>query len=212
MKMAGVKYCTGAIFTRERASLKPYGLVTALLRILVKEHSLQLHTHSPVTGITPPSRKRGHYTIHTTRGNVRARHIVNATNAWIGHLYPEFRGKINPTRGQVIQVDGKHLDVQPTGWNDGSEYLVQRPDGTLILGGGRRFACSGTGSGAKLTQDLMKLEMQMIQRLILAFHCFSIAFCRGNFPCRPSLETHRLSNRYENGLALWDIRLIFTRM
>jgi len=122
--------------------LKPYGLVTALLRTLVEEHLLQLHTRTPVTGITPPSGKRQHYTIHTTRGDIKARHVVNATNAWIGHLYPEFRGIINPTRGQVIQVEGKHLNVQPTGWNDGRDYLVQRPDGTLIFGGGRRFSLS----------------------------------------------------------------------
>jgi glycine/D-amino acid oxidase-like deaminating enzyme len=73
-------------------------------------------------------------------GTVKAINVVNATNAWIGHLYPEFRGKIFPTRGQIIHVDGMSLNVEPMDWNYGGEYLIQRPDMSLIFGGGRRFA------------------------------------------------------------------------
>src|SRR5438046_10380094 len=140
MKAAGVKFCRVAIQTGEQASLKPYGLVTSLLRILVKQHLLQLHTNTPVTAITSPSGKIKYYTIHTPRGTVKARHVVNATNAWIGHLYPEFQGKIVPTRGQVIHVDAKNLTLDPMGWEYGGEYLIQRPDSSIVFGGGRRFA------------------------------------------------------------------------
>jgi glycine/D-amino acid oxidase-like deaminating enzyme len=119
--------------------LKPYALTTSLLRILIKEHLLQLHTNTPVTSIAPPSGKTNYYTIHTTRGIVKTRHVVNATNAWISHLYPEFEGKIVPTRGQVIHVDGTHRNLDPMGWGNGGEYLIQRPDSSIIFGGGRRF-------------------------------------------------------------------------
>ena len=85
-----------------------------------------------------------HYTLHTPRGTCNARHVVNATNAWIGHLYPEFRGKIVPTRGQVIHLDRNHLTLSPMGWNYGAEYLTQRPDSTLVFGGGRRFSTTST--------------------------------------------------------------------
>lgn len=70
--------------------------------------------------------------------------MINATNAWIGHLYPEFREKIIPARGQVIHVDGRGLQVSPMGWNHGDEYLVQRTDDSLIFGGGRRFSSDST--------------------------------------------------------------------
>ena len=73
---------------------------------------------------------------------MKARHVVNATNAWIGHLYPEFQRMIVPTRGQVIHVDGGNLHVEPMGWHDGAEYLIQRPDTSLIFGGARRLAPS----------------------------------------------------------------------
>lgn len=115
-------------------------LVTSLLRILIRRHSLHLHTNTAATSIVSSSAAIRHYEIHTPRGIVKARHIVNATNAWVGHLYPEFRGKIVPTRGQVIHVDGRDLSLDPMGWNYGGEYLIQRPDLTLIFGGGRRFA------------------------------------------------------------------------
>ena len=94
--------------------------------------------------LEPPSKENKYHTIHTSRGICHARHIVNATNAWIGHLYPEFQGKIVPARGQVIHVECNHLKLSPMDWNYGGEYLVQRPDSTLIFGGGRRFSRSST--------------------------------------------------------------------
>lgn len=134
----------GAIKVGERASLKPYALVTSLLRILINNHSLQLHTGTKVRSLEPPSQKNKYHTIHTSRGTCYARHIVNATNAWIGHLYPEFQGKIVPARGQVIHVEGDHLKLNPMGWNYGGEYLVQRPNSTIIFGGGRRYSTTST--------------------------------------------------------------------
>lgn len=141
-----MKYCNGAIFTKERASLRPYSLVTSLLGILVKQHFLQLHTNTAVTSIDAPSGNVKYYTLHTPRGRVKTKHIVNATNAWTGHLYPEFQGKIVPTRGQIIHVDAPHLKLDPMGWDDAAEYIIQRPDTSLILGGGRRFASSSQSS------------------------------------------------------------------
>ena len=139
-KTAGVKFCVGGIQRLEHASLRPYALVTGLLHILLKRHQLLLHTNTPVTSISPRKPHEKYYTVHTTRGDVKARHVVNATNAWIGHLYPEFRGVIVPTRGQVIHVDGKAVEIDPMGWHDGAEYLIQRPDTTLVFGGARRLA------------------------------------------------------------------------
>lgn len=136
--------------------MKPYALVTSLLRILLKRpYSLQLHTNTPVTSITTPTvQMEGYYTINTPRGSVRATHVVNATNAWVAHLYPEFERKIFPTRGQVIEVEGKNLKVGPMGWNYGAEYLIQRPDSSLIFGGGRRFAEGTYAEGPNMSTNI----------------------------------------------------------
>ena len=123
----------------ERASLKPYALITSLLRILIHQRFLQLYTHTPVTSITPPSSNNDYYTIHTTRGTIKTRQVVECSNAWIGHIYPEFQGKIIPTRGQVVHVPGKKLQLNPMGWEYGGDYLIQRPDTSIIFGGGRRL-------------------------------------------------------------------------
>jgi len=139
--------------------LRPYALITSLLRILIKQHLLQLHTNTPVTSIIPPSGKLKYYTVHTPRGKVKARHVVNATNAWIGHLYPEFQGKIVSTRGQVIHVDGKNLNLSPVSWGYGSEYLIQRPDSFLIFGGGRKFARSSTPCMMLANTDIENAEI-----------------------------------------------------
>jgi glycine/D-amino acid oxidase-like deaminating enzyme len=125
--------------------------VTSLLSILVKHHLLQLHTNTPVTSISPPDESTPYFVIHTPRGPVKARNVVNATNAWIGHLYPELQKKIIPTRGQIIHVEASHLSLEPLNWEFGGEYLVQRPDSTLVCGGGRRFGKSNQHLVSRLT-------------------------------------------------------------
>jgi len=195
-----VRNCVGAIFTRERASLRPYALVTSLLRILVKQHLLQLYTRTEVTLVTSPTEGEPYYIIQTSKGRVRARHVVNATNAWIGHLYPEFQGIITPVRGQVIQVSaGGHSHIQPIVWNYGADYMAQRPDGTLIFGGGRRFSTSSTTPPQHLkltleTREIGVTDDTSIDPQVSSFlHSFlpaqlHLTSMRGNPPPIPSLS------------------------
>ena len=95
--------------------------------------------------------------------------MVNATNAWIGHLYPEFQDKIIPTRGQVIHVQGKDVNLSPMGWNYGGEYLIQRPDASLIFGGGRRFSSAST-TLPRLPPDPYPLHYSVIGSGLTAEH------------------------------------------
>ncbi len=72
---------------------------TSLPVLNVPYDSFWLFTHTPCVKILGPTSPDPLYTVHTPKGNIRARHIIHATNAWVSHLLPGMRKKIIPARG-----------------------------------------------------------------------------------------------------------------
>ncbi|KAG5786921.1 hypothetical protein H9Q69_014008 [Fusarium xylarioides] len=76
-------------------------------------------------------------------GEVRARKVVFATNAYTGSLLPEYKNKIIPYRAVCsrIKTPGPHPLLNNTyalrfsDWN--FDYLIPRLDGSIIVGGAR---------------------------------------------------------------------------
>ena len=76
--------------------------------------------------------------VRTTRGNVEARYVVYACNAWTSEMLPALRKVIKPVSGQVLSTEplppmfkiGLAVD-----W--GTLYWRQACDGTILLGGCR---------------------------------------------------------------------------
>ncbi|KAJ6472430.1 FAD dependent oxidoreductase-domain-containing protein [Mycena sanguinolenta] len=121
---------------------------------------LRLHTHTPVTSISPldtnsttssssPARR---WSLATPRGRVHCTSVLHATNGYASHLLPHMASPgpdaIIPTRGQVLAMRAvAPLDAIGTpSWDadDGSEeYWFPRPVTAgkgaplVILGGGR---------------------------------------------------------------------------
>ena len=115
-----------------------------------------LHSTRYLTGIAEAARRRGARLCHgdvtalvplgngtrveTTAGQIAARHVAVALNAWSDQLLPDVAGLIVPTRGQILAYEpippvfgtGMAASVTPTG-----EYWQQTPDGTIVIGGCR---------------------------------------------------------------------------
>lgn len=150
-----------ATLTVAAGSLWPYKLITFTLEKLIKEGRLNLQTKTPVTSITqndqgssPQKTNVRRYTLKTPRGEVSARHVILATNAYTSHLLPEFSDLIVPERGVMSALlppkGSKRLQtsygfVGAFGANPShDDYLNQRPfegvpnpSGHLMYGGGR---------------------------------------------------------------------------
>ena len=92
------------------------------------------------------------YLLYTSRGQIRATHVVHATDAYAPNLIPGLKDKIFPVRGHMSaqKADGpsSHLDGSRS-WSiigkKGYEYITQRPresagphspGGEIMLGGG----------------------------------------------------------------------------
>ncbi|KAK8055048.1 FAD dependent oxidoreductase [Apiospora rasikravindrae] len=90
--------------------------------------------------------------IHTGRGSIRAKKVVFATNAYTAGLLPQYQGVINPYRGTASYLAPPKgadpvfphlshtynieygLEYPATSTVD---YLNPRPDGGVVVGGGR---------------------------------------------------------------------------
>lgn len=151
-----VSKAVGATLTNAAASLWPYKLVTFILEKLVKSGVLNLQTNTPVHRIsetTGNSAASHPQTLHTPRGDIRARVVVLATNGYTSHLLPAFADLIVPVRGQMTALlppagaprlpDSYGLCGRPGQPTHGDDYLNQRPyegvpnpAGHYMFGGG----------------------------------------------------------------------------
>lgn len=147
------------------ASMWPYKMVSSLFEKLLAKFDLSIQTNTLVTSIQDDD--GGEFaTVVTDRGNLRARHVVHATNAWMSHLVPELRPFVSPVRANVqrqlpipvtIRVDRANSYWLRYAEHD-YDYMMQRPDGAFIVGRantGRR-ATSDDSSRDLLPQTHLK--------------------------------------------------------
>lgn len=145
--MGAISYRAGALW--------PYRLVTSILSSLISSYSglFSIETHTAVQSITTGTDPDVPFLVHTSRGDIKASHVVHATNGHSATLIPGLLGKLFPARGQMTaQRPGKLFP--PLGgarsWsimhnNSDFEYMTQRPGvpngdkngvgGELMLGG-----------------------------------------------------------------------------
>ncbi|KAK4066243.1 uncharacterized protein Triagg1_8075 [Trichoderma aggressivum f. europaeum] len=151
----------GAVLQSNAASLWPYKPVAFVLERLLAAGSFNLQTKTPVTGLNrvdlPAGNSSNHpdadkaasrgWTAHTSRGDISARHVLPATNAYTSHLLPRFADIIVPSTKDPLDIEHTFYFVSDlTDRRD--DYLVQRPPpgAELIYGGGRIYA-EGHGLG-----------------------------------------------------------------
>ncbi|EJF58832.1 FAD dependent oxidoreductase [Dichomitus squalens LYAD-421 SS1] len=139
-------------------AMHPYRFVTSLLSILLDRHpnNFRIFSHTPCTAVTTDASSSS-YVIHTSRGTLRAKHVVHATNGWTAHLVRPLLTKIAPARGNMsAQRPGTALHRSTlSGFRSfvfyregvGYDYLTQLPSGEheLMFGGGWATACDANG-------------------------------------------------------------------
>jgi glycine/D-amino acid oxidase-like deaminating enzyme len=109
------------------------------------DRGVNLQTNTLVTELAEVVDGNGssRWVVTTNRGIIRAPKVVLATNAYTAALLPEYKDKIIPyrgisckisTRGQApLLANSYGLRFAP--WD--FDYLIPRPDGSIIVGGGR---------------------------------------------------------------------------
>jgi glycine/D-amino acid oxidase-like deaminating enzyme len=134
----------GAV-TYEAGSLSAYKFVVGVLKLCLKM-GLELYTHTPALKLSRGN--DGIWDIETSKGSLKAKRVVLATNGYTAFLSPIFQGSIVPLRGQITaHRPGSHMPVSglPTTYSflyaNGYEYMIPRPpgskfEGDILIGGG----------------------------------------------------------------------------
>ncbi|KAF7551281.1 hypothetical protein G7Z17_g5142 [Cylindrodendrum hubeiense] len=160
--------CVGAIVV-PAASVWPYKLVTGLLGGMIESGKLNVQTNTKVQAIDD---SEGDFAVvRTNRGDIKTKHVVHATNGWLGHLLPELRPFISPVRGNVVRYGSIENDndtmtgigASPMGidkafsfWlrysSHDYDYLIQRAQGDVVVG--------RANTGRKATGDDSETDLQ----------------------------------------------------
>lgn len=114
--------------------------------------------------------------VRTSRGSVKARHVVYACNARVGELLPEMDKLITPVVGQVLSTEplpamfriGLAVD-----W--GTVYWRQTPDGSIVLGGNPAQEPVDKGCVEKLNLRIQESLAQFLPRAFPGFPDFRIS-------------------------------------
>jgi glycine/D-amino acid oxidase-like deaminating enzyme len=94
----------GAVAQTGVAALWPYRLLTAVLASLTKEFSdrFSLETNTPVLSVQVQNDTLEYpYLVRTSRGFIRAKHVIHCTNGYSSHLIPGLVGNLYPLRGTM---------------------------------------------------------------------------------------------------------------
>ena len=156
-RVDGAKAC----FIFPAAQLWPYKFIMALLAKLVAQ-GVNLQTHTPVTSVSSEMDKEGYWPVITDRGTIRARKIVHASNAYTAGFLSDYADVIIPCRATCCHItcseDSRLLPLlhhtyavhQGPGKYD---YLVQRDDGSVIVGGARSVLVNDRRSWYDVSDD-----------------------------------------------------------
>lgn len=109
-RLTGVRGAKAATSVRA-TSFWPYKFVVSLLQRCI-EMGLNLQTHTAVTKLSrdPESGLTG---LGTPRGEVRAKKVVFATNAYVSALLSRYKDVIVPGRGTACHITAKSPDDMP---------------------------------------------------------------------------------------------------
>ena len=130
----------------EAGSLSAYKFVIGVLNLALRK-GLNLQTETPAVKIAKNNTISG-WTVETPRGSIKTKKLILATNGYSAHLCPALQGIIVPLRGHMTAQ--RQGSAMPTGglpttysfiYNDGYEYMIQRPQGSrfegdIMIGGG----------------------------------------------------------------------------
>lgn len=124
---------------------------------------MNLQTNTPVTGISQtPDPTTGEWIVTTeSRGSIKAKKVILATNAYTAAIAPQYADRIVPVRGvcsRIVTPADKPAPYLPNTYSlqwgaEEYDYLIPRPDGSIVVGGGRRDYVSDLKSWYGNTND-----------------------------------------------------------
>ncbi|KAF5602496.1 gamma-glutamylputrescine oxidoreductase [Fusarium pseudocircinatum] len=140
--VSGFKGAKGA-FKYTTGHLWPYKLVHHMFAKALKHQNLNLQTNTSVTSIPASPDTDGSWSVTTSRGVVKARKVIVATNAYTAALLPEYHEKIIPYRAICSRI----VAPNPRFWQTLMSFDLVLQTLTILSPTGRQHHCWGRQIG-----------------------------------------------------------------
>ncbi len=126
----GVKTDTAAGFSRGAATFHPAKWVWSLFRVALQASNVQLLTRTKVMSVEDQG---DHYKVTTSRGVIRARHVVNATESYSALLHLKLHDIIRPVQTQAAYGEGGPSELTVgVSVSNSLAFMERREAGTLF--------------------------------------------------------------------------------
>lgn len=166
-EILGTDYYIGGQLDLRGGKLQPLSYVCGLARAAL-ESGAAVHEHS---GATHVGRNKNDWTITTTGGSVRSRHIIVATNAYTDSLWPKLRKVLVPVSSFITTTESLPPDLRqqilPRGTTVSETrripvYFIMSADHRLVIGS-RGYLFNTAQSGD--TRHIRKLALNIFPQL-----------------------------------------------
>ena len=129
--------------SRRAASWHPARWVWSLFTTALQSERVLLFTHTKVTSVLEQGE---HYELVTSRGKLRARHVINATESYSALLHPQLRGRLHAVQTQAAFAEGGPQSVKTNvGISTPTSWFGRHGDGVLFGSDGTRIGYKGAG-------------------------------------------------------------------
>ena len=99
MEKSGMQVECDAAFSKKAASIHPAKWVWCLFTAALRSKAVELYTRTKVLKVEDVGSE---YVLHTNRGNIRAKYVINATEAYSAKLHPQLHDIVRCHQTQGI--------------------------------------------------------------------------------------------------------------
>ena len=110
LRLGGMRVDHPSGFSSGAASWHPARWVWSLLTTALKAEHVSLFCRTRVMRVVDQG---DHYAVHTDRGTVRARSVVNATESYSALLHPQLRNRLHVVQSQAAFAEGGPKAMKP---------------------------------------------------------------------------------------------------
>ena len=162
LELTGMKLDSTAGFSKRAATWHPARWVWSLLTAALKAEHVKLFTNTKVLKVED---RPEHYAVHTSRGTVRARFVINATESYTALLHPQLRGVLYPIQTQCAFAEGGPEGMKPeVGLQSGTGFFGRVIGGIIFGSDGTRISYrkAGRNSPSRFISKYLIGQMQLL--------------------------------------------------
>ena len=160
LERGGMKTGWGAGFSKQTASWHPAKWVWSLLTTAIKSDNVRLYTNTRALRVEDEGER---YAVHTARGTIRARYVINATESYSAMLHPQLRGRLHAIQTQAAFTEVAPATMKPyVGLQSGSACYGRVHEGAIFGSDGTRITNTnaGTNNPSRFITSFIIGEMQ----------------------------------------------------